>query len=401
MATAPALQRGILCVQANADPIAALSELTSGWNRFQSRYEEDLRRVNAVLDQHASLLASSRLNGGPGFSLADPSYSADFSNWVRFGRDEEALRSANAEGARARIMAAMSAGSDTAGGYLAPVEWDRRIREQLRPISPLRRMAEVQETAVRGYSTVWADGWGSGWVGETAARPQTSTPTLAPLTFDHGEIYANVAVTQQLLDDAGFNLEEWVATKTAQEFARQEAVAFIVGDGVNKPRGLLTYAPGASSASVHPAGPVPIGVTAAAPAAITADDLILLVYAVPGPYRMNAAWLMNSNTASLLARLKDSDGRHLWTESLAAGQPATLLGYPVAIDENMPDPVAEALPLVFGDFRRGYVINDRTAVRLLRDPYTNKPFVQFYMTKRVGGGVQDPHALRLLKMAAA
>jgi HK97 family phage major capsid protein len=205
---------------------------------------------------------------------------------------------------------------------------------------------------------------------------------------------------QTLLDDAQFSLEEWMGTEVADEFSKQEDTAFVAGDGVNKPRGFLTYVPGGVNAAVHPAGSltvVPMGHATN----IVADTLISFSAGLPAPYRQNGSWLMNSQTAAKIATLKDGQGNYLWRAAFLIGQPATLLGFPVEIDENMPNVAADAYPIAFGDFARGYLINDRMGVRVLRDPYTNKPFVHFYTTKRVGGGVLDPNAIRVLKMAAS
>ena len=262
----------------------------------------------------------------------------------------------------------------------------------------MRQIANVQVTTVGAYSTVWSDGqWGSGWVGETAPRPNTTNPQLSQIVFKSGEIYANPSITQTLIDDAGFNIERWLADEVAATFALQEGAAFISGDGVNKPAGLLGYAPGGAFA--HPGGAIPV-VNSGQAANLTADALHDVVYALAAPYRANATWIMNSTTLARVRKFKDTGGQYLWQPSLDKGQPPTILGYPVVADENMPDVAENSLPIAFGDFRRGYVVNDRAGVRVLRDPYTSKPFVSFYTTKRVGGGVLDPRALRFLKVAA-
>lgn len=290
----------------------------------------------------------------------------------------------------------MSVGDNSAGGYLAPVEWDRQILQQQRTTSPMRRIAKVMSTSAGAYTSLWNnDQWGSGWVGETAARPGTTTPSLSPLTFASGEIYANAAITQRLLDDAQLNVESWLAEAVGAEFNKQEGIAFLSGDGVNKPAGLLTFAEGGANENSHPGGAVAVFETA-----IGVDGLIDFMYGLGAPYRQNATWLMSSLTAATIAKMKDADGNLIWRESLIVGQPSTLLGRPVEIDEGMPAPTAASLPIAFGDFKAGYVINDRLGTRILRDPYTNKPFVMFYCTKRVGGGLLDPNAIRLLKLPA-
>jgi HK97 family phage major capsid protein len=213
------------------------------------------------------------------------------------------------------------------------------------------------------------------------------------------------SVTQRLLDDAHLNVETWLRNSVREEFNRQEGIAFIAGDGVNKPSGFLSYVTGGANEATHPGGVVEtvekaLDAADAAASAATVNNLIDFAYTLEAPYRQNATWLMNSLTAALLAKLKNSDGDLVWRESLIVGQPATLLGRPVEIDEAMPALGAGAMPIAFGDFRAGYLINDRIGTRVLRDPYSNKPFVMFYVTKRVGAGVLDPNAIKVLKQPA-
>lgn len=392
--------------RANTDPARVVAQLTAAFDGFKANHEGQMANAQAAIDdlntRLAALGVSGALGGGAGnFAPEDPTYTAAFASWFRHGEGSGDLKAANAEGKRQAIQASMSVGSSQDGGYLAPTEWNRRIEQALRPLSPMRRIANVISTSVNAYQTVWSDqGWGSGWVGETASRPQTVTPTLAPLIFASGEIYANPAVTQRLLDDADFQIEAWLAAEVAQTFELQEGPTWISGDGVNKPRGILTYVTGGASDGHHPGGNLTV-VPGGAAANLSSDGLVDFVYSLPSPYRQNARWLMSSLTAAAAAKLKDGQGNYLWRETYVSGQPATLLGYPVELDENMPGVAAGNLPIAFGDFRRGYVINDRFGVRTLRDPYTNKPFVSFYTTKRVGGGVLDPRAIRLMRIAAA
>jgi HK97 family phage major capsid protein len=188
-----------------------------------------------------------------------------------------------------------------------------------------------------------------------------------------------------------------------REFNRQEGIAFLSGDGVNKPAGLLTFVTGGVNAAVHPGGSIEVVDVDIDPAAVAAtiDGLIDFMYGLEAPYRQNATWLMSSLTAAVLAKLKDANDNLIWRESLIAGQPSTLFGRPVEIDEGMPAPgVVGNLPIAFGDFRAGYLINDRIGIRVLRDPFSNKPYVMFYTTKRVGAGVLDPNAIRVLRVPA-
>lgn len=331
----------------------------------------------------------------------DREYSGIFASYMRNGGSEDELRKANADGYRAQIQAAMSVGTNSDGGYIAPIEWDRQVRKAEQVVNPIRRLATVITTSVGEFSTVWNNGaWGSGWVGETASRPATSTATLSTLTFPGGEIYANPSVTQRLLDDAQIDMEAWLADEIAAEFTKQESIAFISGNGVNKPFGLLTYVTGGAADGRHPGGNLTVINSGHASTIPNTDVLVDFAYSLSSPYRSGATWLMNSTTASTISKYKDGQGNYIWREGLMTGQPATLLGYPVEIDEGMPAIGAGNLPIAFGNFSRGYLINDRLGIRTLRDPFTNKPYVSFYTTKRVGAGVLDPFAIRLLKISA-
>lgn len=405
-----ALRRGS-AVQANSDDPQAIfteikatlrnmkGDLNTAINAKLDPINETVTNLTSSMSAIQDQVNGSGMGGGSGNNAllpVEPEYTRAFADYARKGGHEEDLRVANASGQRASIQAAMSVGDNSNGGYLAPSEWDRKLHERQRATSPLRRMASVQLTSVGEYHTLWnTDEFGSGWVGETAARPQTSTASLAQIQFAAGDIYANVAITQRLLDDAAFNVESWLADRLQAEFNRQENIAFISGDGVNKPCGLLTYVAGGVNETRHPGGPVQD-----VEAPITYDGLVDFAYGLGAPYRQNAAWLMSSLTAAHIAKLKDGNGNPIWREGLIAGQPATLLGRVVEIEEALPGPEAGNLAIAFGDFKAGYLINDRTGVRILRDPYSNKPFVMFYNTKRVGAGVLDPFALRFLRVSA-
>lgn len=389
--------------RAETDTKGMLTSLTTAFEEFKAKHNSRLSGVESSIDSMADRSAGLWLNGSGGSNLlpVDPEYTTAFASYFRQGSGEEAIRAANGVGERAKIQAAMSEGSNADGGYLAPVEWDRKINQALVAISPMRTIATVQTTSVMAYSTLWNNnGWGSGWVGETAARPNTTSSTLSPIVFGHGEIYANVAATQRLLDDAAMDLEQWIAGQVDTEFAKQEGIAFISGDGVNKPFGLLQYITGGAAVAQHPGGNLDV-VPSTSATTILPDPLIDFFYGLASPYRQNATWLMNSQTAAIISKLKDGQGNYLWREGLMLGQPATLIGRPVVIDEGMPAIGAGNLPIAFGDFKAGYLINDRIGTRVLRDPYTNKPFVNFYATKRVGAGVMDPRAIRLMKISVS
>lgn len=395
-----AVPRGLIGLpRAESEPAKLFAELRATLDGFIDQHNSRLGTVEAAVNTLFADGAARALFGqGPALP-EDPDYTGQFQDYVRSGA-EGSLRKLNSEGYRANIHAALSVGTASEGGYLAPTEWDRQVRKKQLEISPMRRICSVVTTSVAAFSTVWHDGaWGSGWVGETAARPATTSPGFSSLEFASGEIYANVPITQRLLDDSNIEMDSWITDEIGSEFNRQEGIAFISGNGTNKPFGLLTYITGGAADGRHPGGNLSI-VNSGAAAAVTGDGLVDFAYSLPASYRQGAAWLMSSSTAASVAKLKDNEGNYLWREGLVAGQPATLLGYPVEIDEGMPTVAADALPIAFGNFQRGYLINDRLGTRILRDPYTNKPYVNFYATKRVGGGLLDPNAIRLLKIAA-
>ena len=287
------------------------------------------------------------------------------------------------------------------GGYAVPREIDALIARHLTEISPIRAIAQVVQTGSAGYrKLVTTGGTASGWVSETAARPETDTPKFAEIAPPSGELYANPAASQAMLDDAGFDLESWLASEIAMEFARAEGAAFVNGSGVDRPKGFLAAPVSALGDSTRAFGTVQyLGSGDAAGFGSEPDaTLIDLVHTLKGGYRQGASWVMNSSTLAEVRKLKTADGAFLWQPGLVEGQPDRLLGYPVVEAEDMPGIAANAFPIAFGNFRAGYLIAERTATQILRDPYINKPFVHFYATKRVGGQVLDSAAIKLLKI---
>jgi HK97 family phage major capsid protein len=293
--------------------------------------------------------------------------------------------------------------TDAAGGYAVPEEIDVEIGRLLTAISPIRSIANVVKVGSAGYrKLVTAGGTPSGWVSETAARPETATPTFIEVAPPSGELYANPAASQAMLDDSAFDLEAWLASEIATEFGRAEGSAFVNGNGVNRPKGFLA-APASTALDASRAfGTLQYIATGAAGGfgADGSDRLIDLVQSLRPPYRQGAVFVMNSATASTIRKFKTSDGAFLWQPGLAAGQPDSLLGYPVIEAEDMPDVAVDSYSIAFGNFRIGYLIAERTETQILRDPFTNKPFVHFYATKRIGGQVANSEAIKLLRFAA-
>ncbi|MCL4768144.1 MAG: phage major capsid protein, partial [Hyphomicrobiaceae bacterium] len=298
---------------------------------------------------------------------------------------------------------ALSVGSEADGGYLVPEAAERAIMTELADLSPIRGIAGAITISSTLYKRPFAvAGANAGWVGETAARPQTAGPGLAELSFPTLELYAMPAATLTLLDDAAVDVESWLAGEVRQAFAAQEGSAFVGGDGVNAPRGFLSHTAVAEDDwSWGKLGYVATGVDGGFAEDDPADVLIDLVFSLKAGYRRNARFVMNRLTQSAIRKLKDGDGHYLWQPSIAAGLQPTLLGYPITECEDMPDMAPGSLSLAFGDFRRGYLVVDRSGIRALRDPFTAKPYVLFYTTKRVGGGVQDFNAIKLLKLSAS
>ena len=298
---------------------------------------------------------------------------------------------------------AIGSSSDSIGGYAVPEEIDAAIDRTLTAISPIRSVANVVKVGSAGYrKLITSGGTPSGWVGFEAARPETNTPSFTEVVPASGELYANPAASQQMLDDAMFDVEAWLAQEIATEFARAEGKAFVSGTGASQPLGFLGSPNSAALDGVRPMGTlqtIGTGVSANFPASNPADKLIDLVQSLRSPYRQGAVFVMNSATASAIRKFKSADGAFLFQPSLAAGSPATLLGYPLIEAEDMPDISANSLSIAFGNFKAGYVIAERNATTILRDPYTHKPYVHFYATKRVGGQVTNSEAIKLLKFA--
>ena len=304
---------------------------------------------------------------------------------------------------RGKINAALSTQSNPDGGWLVPESVDRNIAEIARSLSPMRQYATVVQGGLNYSKLVLTTGSATGWVSETQARPTLSGPGLSKISPPYGELYTMPAVTQTLLDTSDFDVASMLSTDIARQFAIQEGSAFISGSGINQPRGIATYDFVADASwAWGKVGVVGAGGSAFATPTSTvspADCLINLVYALNPQYRVNAVWGMNKNTIGVVRQMKDAQGRFIWIDSVAPGQPATLLGYPVVEFPDMDDIGANKYPIMFGDLGVAYVINDVSPVALLRDPYSTKPYVLFYTTKRVAGAIVDFQAIKFLKMA--
>ncbi len=284
-----------------------------------------------------------------------------------------------------------------------PPEVETQIGERLTAISPIRGIAGQRTISGSVYKKPFMTaGPAVGWVGETDVRTQTGAPTLDELSFPAMELYAMPAATATLLEDSAVNIDQWIAQEVEQVFAAQEGTAFVTGDGSNKPKGFLSYTTvDNDSWTWGDIGYVPSGAAGAFPASNPSDVLVDLIYAVNAGYRQNAVFVMNRQTQSAIRKFKDTAGNYLWQPPAVAGGRASLMTFTVIESEDMPDIAANSLSIAFGDFNRGYLVVDRAGVSVLRDPYSSKPYVLFYTTKRVGGGVQDFDAIKLMKFAAS
>ncbi|GGD09174.1 phage major capsid protein [Aquisalinus flavus] len=372
-----------------------LSEL-EGKSREDVVLSEKVARINAALDEQKSaidrlLLDRQRSSRGGAEPARPDERKHAFERYVRTG-----------DASRMLEEKALSVGSDPDGGYLAPDETERLINAAVRDISPIRQIATVRQIGASSYrKPVSTTGMAAGWVGETGDRTQTATSTLAAVDFPTMELYAMPATTQALLDDSIVDLERWIADEVQTEFAAQEGAAFVAGDGTNKPRGFLDYDKVAEGSwAWNKIGYIATGADGAF-GTNPMDALIDLIYAPKQAFRANGRFVMNRSVVGQLRKFRDGDGNYLWQPSVQAGAPATLMGYPVTEAEEMEDVASDSFSIAFGDFARGYLIVDRVGIRVLRDPFSAKPYVLFYTTKRVGGGVQHFDAIKLLKFGTA
>jgi HK97 family phage major capsid protein len=365
--------------------------------------EEKVARIDAALDATSKKLDAITLKGArPALgrdtlaqkSAQEVEHKTAFESYVRAGE---------ASGLRALESKAMSIGSNQDGGYLVPAEVETEIGRRLSAVSPIRSIAAVRTISSSVYKKPFMKtGPATGWVGETDARTQTSSPVLDELSFPAMELYAMPAATATLLEDSAVNIDQWIAAEVEQAFAEQEGTAFVSGDGDNKPTGFLSAATIAEASwTWGKLGFVISGADGAFPSSNPSDPLIDLVYSLKAGYRQNGAFVMNRKTQSAIRKLRDADDNYVWMPPAQAGGRAALMGFPVLEAEDMPDLAADSLSVAFGDFNRGYLIVDRAGVSVLRDPYTAKPYVLFYTTKRVGGGVQDFDAIKLLKFGVS
>ena len=316
---------------------------------------------------------------------------------------ESYVRKGEAQGLTALEAKAFSVSSNPDGGFLVPPEIEAEIGRRVSNFSPVRAISTVRQVSAPSYRKPFnVTGFATGWVGETAARPETATPALAEIQFPTMELYAMPSATQSLLDDAAVSIDQWIAEEVQLAFAEQEGNAFVNGNGVNQPKGFLDYTKVADTSWAWGSiGYLATGVSANFAAANPSDRLFDLIYTLKAGHRQNAVWMMNRRTQGAIRKFRDSAGNYLWEPSLRPEGRASLMGFPIVESEAMPDIAANSFGLAFGDFASGYLVVDRIGVRVLRDPYSAKPYVLFYTTKRVGGGVQNFEAIKLLRFGVS
>jgi HK97 family phage major capsid protein len=381
-----------------AGPAEQVTEALAGFlqefNGFQAEVTSALHQQEERLTM---LQAKTMTYGRPILSTAvetEEPHKKAFNAYLRHG-DDEALRGLALEG---KALSTAVAGD---GGYLVDPRTADTVKSMLVATGSIRSIASVVTVDASNFDVlIDRSDVGTGWVTETGSVSETATPLIERISIRLHQLAAMPKASQRLLDDSAFDVEGWLAEKIASRFIRSESAAFVNGDGADKPKGILLPAKVPNSAWTWGSlGYVASGAAADFPTTNAVDCIVNLVYALEAPYRANATFVMNSKTAGAVRKMKDADGRFMWADGLAVAEPPRLMGYPVLICEDMPDIAANAHAIAFGDFAAGYTIAERTDLRILRDPFSAKPHVLFYATKRVGGDISDYAAIKLLKFA--
>ena len=382
------------------DPAAEVKTALAGFVKEVKGFQDEMTMKFQQQDERLTMLQTKTITAGrPALSAAaseEAPHQKAFAAYLRSG-DDDALRGLALEGKGLNTSVAAE------GGYLADPQTSETIRGVLRATASIRQIANVVNVEATSFDVlVDHSEMGSGWATETAGLTETATPQIDRISIPLHELAAMPKASQRLLDDSAFDIESWLAHRIADKFARAEAAAFVAGDGVDKPTGFLTHVAVPNDRWAWGGlGYVATGADGDFDPVNAADTIVDLVYALDADYRANAVFVMNSKTAGAVRKMKDADGRFLWADGLQAGEPARLMGYPVLIAEDMPDIAPDSHAIAFGDFRNGYTIAERPDLRVLRDPFSAKPHVLFYASKRVGGDVSDFAAIKLMKFAVS
>jgi len=381
-------------------PVAEVKTAVTGFLKEFNGFQNEVKQALQYQEERLTMLDRKTMTySRPALSTAmelDAPHKKAFNAYLRSG-DDDGLRGLVLEGK------AMSTAVAADGGYLVDPQTADTIRSLLLSTSSLRAAANVVQVDSTSFDVlIDRTEVGSGWATEVIAQAETATPTIERISIKLHELSAMPKASQRLLDDSAFDVEGWLAGKIATRFTRAESGAFINGTGVDQPKGILLPAKVANGTWTWGSlGYVPTGAAADFAATNASDCIVNLVYALGADYRANGTFIMNSKTAGAVRKMKDADGRFMWGDSLQAGEPARLMGYRVLVCEDMPDVAANSFPIAFGDFNAGYTIAERPDLRILRDPFSAKPHVLFYASKRVGGEVTDFAAIKLLKVAVS
>lgn len=369
------------------------------WDHANARLDYIDAKISLQSMAHGQTPAS---NGRTG----DPHVDA-FNDWLRSPHSDARKANLNMEESEARKLGSFRAEGNTltgaAGGFAVPEPVADIIRERILQISPMRRLAtNYQVTSTGTKFLVNRNNATSAWVGETDTRTGTAEPTLDNRAPTYGTVYGLVEATEELLLDSAVNVGEWFANAAIQQIAQAEGAAFVSGNGTNKPTGFLAGpTPVTTGDATRASGTLQFVPSGAAAAISNPDCLTDLFFATKAQHRASGSWLMSSATAAIVAKLKDTDGRSIWQQSLSADNPSTLLGRPVFYDENMPAVAANAFPIAFGNFAAGYLITDSGDLRVTVDDNITKPgYVRWYIRRRVGGVIYDSEAIKLLRVSA-
>lgn len=379
-----------------AEVKTALEGFLNAFKGFQAEVKQELQHQ----EERLTMLDRKQMTfGRPALATSaevEVPHKKAFAAYLRSG-DDDGLRGLQLDGK------ALSTAVAADGGYLVDPQTADTIRSMLTSTASLRALANVVQVEATSFDVlIDRSEVGSGWATEAGATVETGTPTIERISITLHELSAMPKASQRLLDDSAFDVEGWLAGKIATRFIRAEAAAFINGDGVDKPKGILLPTKVADASWTWGSlGYIPTGAAADFATSNASDCIVNLVYALGADYRANGAFIMNSKTAGAVRKMKDADGRFMWGDSLQAGEPARLMGYPVLICEDMPDVGANTYPIAFGDFNAGYTVAERPDLRILRDPFSAKPNVLFYANKRVGGDITDYAAIKLLKVAVS
>ena len=370
-----------------------LDDIETALDGYAGATKTAIERLNKTVAE-----LEKRANRPPGYLFGSHDPERDASDAQR-----KAFRDYLTKGILSDEVKALSVGTDPDGGFSVVTELARTITKKIYDLSPIRQIARVEPIRADAFEElIDKDEAAAAWVSETQSRGATNTPQLGKLRVPAFEIYANPQATQSILEDSSLDIENWLADKVAGKFARSEGAAFVTGTGTGQPRGFTTYPTAATADASRPWGTIEhvvTGANGAFAASNPSDALLSLVYALRAPYIAGARWVMSRSTAGTIRKFKDGQGLYIWQQSLQAGQPDMLLGFPVSYSEDMPSLATNSLSVAFGNFQKGYVIADRVVMTILRDPYSNKPYVGFYTRKRVGGDMANFEAIKLLKFS--